>query len=413
MYFFFHYDYEKEREGAMFMNHIEFNLPTIIRAGNGEFQQTGTYLKEFIKGTRIFIVTDPGIERVGFVKQAIQMLERQGYETRTFNQVKPNPRDIDCKTGGEEAKEFLADAILAIGGGSVIDSAKAIAILQCLGGEPQYYAGRNNVPQKVTPIAVVPTTAGTGAEVTRSSVITDTAKKIKFTIKDVNIAPVLAIVDPELTYGLPAHLTASTGMDALVHAIEAYTCKLSNPISDGLALQAMKHIYPYLRTAVNDGNNQEARYNMMVGSTLAGMAFSHADVASVHCMAEAIGGLYDTPHGVANSMFLPYMVEFNAGADLKKHATIARTIGIAPPNDSDKDATARLVEELKQLASDLSIPTFHSLPEVNENDFDYLAESSYLNGSTPSNAREITKEDYLELFKIAYSKDYTRISLQK
>jgi alcohol dehydrogenase len=409
----FYYDEEKKWKGVMFMKHVEFNLPTIIRAGNGEFQKTGLYLKEIIKGTRIFIVTDPGIEQTGFVIEAIQMLQRQGFETRMFNQVRPNPRDVDCKAGGEAAREFRADAILALGGGSVIDSAKAIAILQCLGGEPQDYAGRNNVPEKVTPIAVVPTTAGTGAEVTRSSVITDTAKKIKFTIKDVHIAPALAIVDPELTYGLPAHLTASTGMDALVHAIEAYTCKLSNPISDGLALQAMKHIYPYLRTAVNDGNDQEARYNMMVGSTLAGMAFSHADVASVHCMAEAIGGLYDTPHGIANSMFLPYMVEYNAGADLKKHATIARTIGIASPNDSDQDATTRLVAEMKQLAADLSIPTFSSLPEVSEDDFDYLAESSYLNGSTPSNARKITKEDYLRLFKNAYSKEYRRISLQK
>lgn len=410
MHSFFYYDDEKE-EGVMFMKNIEFKLPTIIRAGNGEFKKAGTYLKEVLEGKRIFIVTDSGIEQTGFVKQAIQMLEHQGFEIGTFNKVRPNPRDIDCKLGGEEARNFRADAILAIGGGSVIDSAKVIAILQCLGGEPQDYAGRDNVIKKVTPIIVVPTTAGTGAEVTRSSVITDTAKKIKFTIKDVNIAPVLAIVDPELTYGLPAHLTASTGMDALVHAIEAFTCKLSNPISDGLALQAMKHIYPYLRTAVNNGNDLEARYNLMVGSTIAGMAFSHADVASVHCMAEAIGGLYDTPHGVANSMFLPYIVEYNAVTNLEKHATIARTIGIASPNNSDQDASALLVKEMKQLAEDLSIPTFSSLPEVNENDFEYLAESSFLNGSTPSNAREITKEDYLELFKIAYSKKHSGISM--
>ncbi|MDM5316220.1 iron-containing alcohol dehydrogenase [Fictibacillus sp. b24] len=392
------------------MKNIDFYLPTIIRAGNGEFKKMGIHLKEVLEGNRIFIVTDPGIEQTGFVNQAIQMLEKQGFETRKFNKVKPNPRDIDCKNGGEDAKDFRANAILALGGGSVIDSAKAIAILQCLGGEPQDYAGRDNVPKKVTPIIVVPTTAGTGAEVTRSSVITNTAKKIKFTIKDVKIAPVLAIVDPELTYGLPAHLTASTGMDALVHAIEAFTCKRSNPISDGLSLQAMKHIYPYLRKAVNDGNDQEARYNMMVGSTLAGMAFSHADVASVHCMAEAIGGLYDTPHGVANSMFLPYIVEYNAKTELEKHAVIARTIGIASLVDSDRDATARLVDEMKQLAVDLSIPTFSSLPEVKQDDFDYLAESSYLNGSTSSNAREITKEDYLELFKRAYSNELKGVS---
>ncbi|WP_408009775.1 iron-containing alcohol dehydrogenase [Pseudalkalibacillus sp. A8] len=385
------------------MKLVEFNLPTKIEAGNGVLAKTGTYLKESLEGTRIFIVTDSGIEQAGFVGKLKETLKTEGYETKVFNQVKPNPRDTDCIVGGEAAREFEADAIVALGGGSVIDSAKAIAILQVHGGRLQDYAGRDNVPEGVTPLIVIPTTAGTGAEVTRSSVITDTAKRIKFTIKSVQIAPVLAIVDPELTYNLPPHLTASTGMDALVHAIEAYTCKLSNPIADGLALQAMKHIYPYLRRAVKVGEDQEARYNMMIGSTIAGMAFSHADVASVHCMAEAIGGLYDTPHGVANSMFLPYIVEYNAQADIHKHATIARTIGIAKETDPDQSAANLLVDEMKQLAADISIPTFSSLPEVSEDDFEYLSESAYNNGSTPSNAREITKEDYLQLFRKAYS----------
>ncbi|WP_261129869.1 iron-containing alcohol dehydrogenase [Bacillus sp. Marseille-Q3570] len=385
------------------MKTVEFNLPTKIQAGNGVFSDTGAYLKGTLKGKRLFIVTDPGIEQVGFVEKLEQILSVEGYETKVFTQVKPNPKDADCIVGGKAAMDFRADAILAIGGGSVIDSAKAIAILKTHGGSPQEYAGRDNVPDGVTPLIVIPTTAGTGAEVTRSSVITDTNRKIKFTIKSVQIAPVLAIVDPELTYKLPPHLTASTGMDALVHAIEAYTCKLSNPIADGLAQQAMKHIYPYLRRAVENGEDQEARYNMMIGSTIAGMAFSHADVASVHCMAEAIGGLYDTPHGVANSMFLPYIVEYNAEAEIEKHATIARIIGIAEESDPDQAAADLLVKEMKQLAEDISIPSFASLSEVNEEDFDYLAESAYNNGSTPSNAREISKENYLQLFQKAYS----------
>ncbi|WP_409292434.1 iron-containing alcohol dehydrogenase [Peribacillus sp. SCS-37] len=384
------------------MKSLEFNMPTIIKAGNGEFLHTGSYMKQFIGGERILIITDPGIEKAGFTDKVKELLGQEGYITETFNRVSPNPRDADCKAGGEAARNFGADAILALGGGSVIDSAKAIAILHSLGGEPQDYAGRNNVPEKVTPIAVIPTTAGTGAEVTRSSVITDTAKKIKFTIKDVHIAPVLAIVDPELTYNLPAHLTASTGMDALVHAMEAYTCRLANPISDALAKQAMKYIYPYLRRAFNDGSDIEARYHLMIGSTIAGMAFSHADVASVHCMAEAIGGLYDTPHGMANSMFLPYIVEFNAGADIEKHAEIARITGIASPNESDRSAAALLVAEMKKLAADLAIPAFSALPDVREEDFDYLAEAAYKNNSTPSNAREIRKDDYLMLFKRAF-----------
>ncbi|MCP8968080.1 iron-containing alcohol dehydrogenase [Ectobacillus ponti] len=389
------------------MSSFSFQLPTKIHLGNHSFTKAAELVRETIWGDRLFIVTDPGLERLGLAAKLEHLFIRAGFVTEVFTQVRPNPRDTDCMAGGEAAKRFGADAIVALGGGSVIDEAKAIAILQALGGKPQDYAGRGNVPEDVVPIIAIPTTAGTGAEVTRSSVITDTERKIKFTIKDVRIAPALAIVDPVLTYDLPPHLTASTGMDALVHAIEAYTCKLSNPIADGLALQAMKHIYPNLRRAVRDGSDEEARYEMMIGSTIAGMAFSHADVAAVHCMAEAIGGLYDTPHGVANSMFLPYITAFNASADMKKHANIARTIGIAPAAVSDEEATARLVAEMKQLAADIGIPSFSSLQEVNPADFDYLAESSYLNGSTPSNARTITKEDYLQLFKQAYETPVT------
>ncbi|MFC0560996.1 iron-containing alcohol dehydrogenase [Halalkalibacter alkalisediminis] len=382
------------------MNLFEFHLPTKIYSGNGTFLKTGEYIKEFIQGKRLFIVTDPGLIKWGVVEKLESIL--QGFETQCFTEVKPNPRDTDCIRGGELAHEFKADGIVALGGGSVIDAAKAIAILQVLGGRPQDYAGRDQVPSAVTPIIAIPTTAGTGAEVTRSSVITDTEKKIKLTIKDVKIAPAVAIVDPELTYELPAPLTASTGMDALVHAVEAFTCKRSNPIAEGLAIEAMKRIYPFLRRAVKDGTDTDARYQLMIGATIAGMAFSHADVAAVHCMAEAIGGLYDTPHGVANSMFLPYIIAFNAEADLKKHAIIGRTLGLATESTPDEVATAALVTEMKQLAQDLAIPTFASLPQVNRADFDDLAESAFQNGSTPSNAREITKEDYLLLFEKAY-----------
>ncbi|MFC0471734.1 iron-containing alcohol dehydrogenase [Halalkalibacter kiskunsagensis] len=383
------------------MNAFEFDLPTKIFSGNGTFRKTGDYIKERITGKRLFIVTDQGLLKIGLVEQLENILAQKGYETSLFANVQPNPRDHDCIEGANQARDFQADGIIALGGGSVIDAAKAIAILQVLEKRPQDYAGRGQVPAAVTPIVAIPTTAGTGAEVTRSSVITDTEKKIKLTIKDVKIAPMIAIVDPELTYNLPPLLTASTGMDALVHAIEAYTCKLSNPIADGLAIEAMKRIYPALRKAVSDGSDKEARYELMIGATIAGMAFSHADVASVHCMAEAIGGLYDTPHGIANSMFLPFVIEYNAEAELTKHAKIARTLNLATETESDKDAAAALVNDMKQLAKDIAIPTFASLPQVNRADFEYLAESSYQNGSTPSNAREITKADYLALFEKA------------
>jgi alcohol dehydrogenase len=387
------------------MKAFSFHLPTRIEAGKGIIRETADLISQVVPGKRILIVTDPGIVKIGLVHKVNTMLLEKGYTTEVFDRVQPNPKDIDCMQGGEAARAFRAEAILAVGGGSVIDSAKAIAVLQTHGGRPQDVEGRGKIRHSVTPLVVIPTTAGTGSEVTRSSVVTDTARQFKMTIKDVRLAPVLAIVDPEITYALPPSLTAATGMDALVHAIEAYTCKLANPVSDALALAAMKHIYPHLRAAVHHGNDQTARYHMMVGSLIAGMAFSHADVAAVHCMAEALGGKYDTPHGVANSIFLPYVTEFNASANVEKHAMIARVCGIADESTSDQDATARLVDELKQLARDISIPSFRSLPGVSSEDFEKLAEASFLNGSTPSNAREITKEDYLQLFKKAYSEE--------
>ncbi|WP_202077644.1 iron-containing alcohol dehydrogenase [Caldalkalibacillus salinus] len=380
---------------------IDFHLPTIIRAGNDTFRKTGMYLKSSILCQRIFIVTDSGIQQAGYVQELEQVLQREGYITDVFTQVQPNPRDTDCMAGGEAAQRFAAEVILALGGGSVIDSAKAIAILQRLGGRPQDYQGRDQILGDVTPVVAIPTTAGTGAEVTRSSVITDTTRKEKLTIKDVKIAPKLAIVDPTLTHALPPSLTASTGMDALVHAIEAYTCKRANPISDGLALQAMHYIFPHLRAAFEDGTNERARYNLMIGSTIAGMAFSHADVASVHCMAEAIGGRYDIAHGVANSIFLPYVLAYNAQTDITKHANIARTIGLTSTQD-DHEATDILVQEMKQLALDLSIPSLSSFAQVKEHDFNQLAEAAEANGSTPSNVRTMTKSDYLYLFKQTY-----------
>jgi alcohol dehydrogenase len=385
------------------MNNFGFHLPTRIEFGNGIFSQLGTLTQSVATGKRALLVTDPGLRKVGLADAALNLLREAGMEVECFDQVEPNPKDRDCEAGGRAAREFGADVIVAVGGGSVLDSAKAIALLQTHDGRIHDYQGRGKVVNEVTPIVAVPTTAGTGSEVTRSAVITDTEQKFKMTVKDVKMAPRLAVVDPEITFALPASITASTGMDAFVHAIEAYTCRLANPISDALALSAMEKIFPALRTAVQDGRNEAARTDMMMGSLLAGMAFSHADVAAVHCMAEALGGLYDTPHGVANSMFLPIVTAYNASADPAKHAKAASVCGLPTQGLSDEEAAALLVEELAKLARDINIPTFGSMTYVNPADFPALADASFRNGSTPSNCREITRDDYLRLFEENYA----------
>lgn len=384
------------------MKKYGFNLPTRIEVAAGLLKDTGPLVGEVTSGKRAFLVTDPGVKEAGLADRAGSSLADAGFDCSIFDNVKPNPRDTDCEAGGEEARRFKADIIVAVGGGSVIDSAKAIALLQTYGGPLVSYEGRGTVPGPVTPLAAVPTTAGTGSEVTRSAVITDTKRRFKMGIKDVRLAPELALIDPETTYKLPQGLTASTGMDALVHAIEAYTCRAANPFSDALALAAIEKIFPALPTAVREGGNKQARDDMMIGSVIAGIAFSHADVGAVHCLAEAIGSLYDTPHGVANSIFLPSVTAFNAEADPQRHARIAAACGLEVKNMEAEEASRLLVEKLAELSSEIGIPTLSNLEQVNPKDFEHLAELSEINGSTPSNCRFIDKEAYLNILQDCY-----------
>ncbi len=253
------------------------------------------------------------------------------------------------------------------------------------------------------PLIAVPTTSGTGSEVTRSSVINDTSRQIKVSLRDWAIAPKIAIVDPELTLGLPPLLTASTGMDALTHAIEAYTCNRATPISDGLALHAMRLIGPNLPIAVADGANSTARERMMLGSTIAGMAFSNSDVAGVHCIAEALGGRYDTPHGIANSTFLPWIFAHDAPADPQRHADVAVALGIATEDDEPSYAAEQASRFLVDLGRTIGIPQFRELPGIREDDFPWIASASVANLSNASNALVLDEADYLPVLETAWN----------
>lgn len=381
-----------------------FYLPTQVEYRPGAVRDIpGLFgqLADTPSGKRVFLVTDSGLLQAGLVEPIMDALKKNGYQTELFDRVQPNPKDVDCDEGGDAIRAFGADLVLAVGGGSVIDSAKAIALLHTHDGKIVQYEGRNCARKKITPIVAVPTTAGTGSEVTRSSVITDTKRRFKFSMRDTEMAPKLAILDPELTYKLPKALTASTGMDAFVHAIEAYTCKAATPFSDAWAKEAMRLIFANLREAVNEGT-KEARDNLMLGSTMAGVAFSHADVAAVHCLAEALGGLYDTPHGVANSIFLPVVTAFNSEADPKRHAEAARICGLPVSGLSAEEASDLLVSELRKLSKDIGIPAFRDIAGAREADFERLAEASFINGSTPDNCRDIAKEDYLNILHKAW-----------
>jgi alcohol dehydrogenase len=311
-----------------------FQLPTKIEMGSGVSNRLLERVQE-LGGARVFVVTDPGVRGAGLVERLIAPLEAAGIATDVWDIISPNPRDYECNNAAEQAIAFETGVVVAIGGGSPMDAAKAVAALITNGGLVQVREAPRELRENPAPLIAIPTTAGTGSEVTFYAVITDTERKFKMSLLDTRLAPRIALVDPDLTHSLPPSVTAATGMDALTHAIEAYTCRLANPVSDALALRAIGLIARNLRRAVGDGANAEAREGMMTASLIAGMAFGNADVAAVHCLAEAIGGLYDTPHGVANSVFLPFVFARNAEASPERHAEVAEALGISRAGRDD------------------------------------------------------------------------------
>lgn len=381
---------------------FSFNLPTRIEFGTGKVNILGDCIRE-LNGSKVLVVTDKGLIKAGVIDKVFEILKKENIEYVIYDDVKPNPRDVDCETAYKLAKDEKVDTLIAIGGGSSMDTAKSVGTLLTHGGKIDDWYGLNKLQKPITPLICLPTTAGTGSEVTAFAVVTDTSTKLKMNILDFKVAPKIAILDPELTVTLPPHITSSTGMDALTHAIEAYTCNIAEPITDGLALHAIDLIVNNLRTAVKDGSNIDARKNMLAASLIAGISFGNADVGGVHCMAEALGGLYDTPHGVANSMLLPYVFEYNISSNIKKHAIVAERLGASKKGRTDEEIAYEGVILLKEMASDVGIPKLSELDYVDPKDFPYLSEGATKNVSAPSNPRKATKEDYLSIFNKAYS----------
>jgi alcohol dehydrogenase len=382
----------------MMVNIFDFVLPTKIRYGVGIIGVLGEELR-MLDARKIMIITDKGLVNSGIVSNVTEIIEREGMSYIVYDEIEANPKDYNIDKCAKKAREELIDTIVAFGGGSPIDAAKAVALLASHGGNIKDYREKQKIEGDCLPLITIPTTAGTGSEITFSSVITDTKEKFKFTLKSTAIAAKTAIIDPELTLTLPAGITAATGMDALTHAIEGYTANCTEPIAEALGLYAVEYIAHNLEEAVRNGGNIVARDKMMVGSLLAGLSFSHSDVASVHCMAEALGSIYDAPHGLCNAILLPYVMEYNLPAVEYKYARIARAMGIEEKNDYK--AAIKGIEHIKKLSKKIGLPGIKAL-NVKPSDFELLAEMSVKNGSNKSNPREITKDDYVMLFRAAY-----------
>lgn len=378
---------------------FSFTLPTKIVCGPGCISSLIVEL-QLNNGNKPIIVTDIGVRNAGILDKITSMLEQKNIEYIVYDGVEPNPKDVNVEEGAKIAREFGADSIIAVGGGSPIDCAKSVGVLLAHNGEKiKKYEGKTAATKPLPLLITIPTTSGTGSELTFSSVITDTKNNYKMTIKSQYTAAKVAICDPELTLSLPKHITASTGMDALTHAIEAYTARCADPISDAMALYATELIYNNLVRAVNDGKNLAARSAMLLGSMIAGIAFSHSDVASVHCIAESLGGVYDLPHGVCNAIFLPYVMDYNMEYSVERYARLAKAMGLNFENEFE--GAVKAVKAVKKLAADVKLPIFSSL-NVNTDDFEKLAEMSVKNISTESNPRPMTKEDYLTVINKTY-----------
>lgn len=361
--------------------------------GNGSINTIATHLKDF-SAKKIFIVTDPGIVKVGLVDILEKNLKEADLDFARFDQVEPDPPYETVQAVLNEIKAFQPDVIIGFGGGSAQDISKAAAVLATNEGPVEKYFGTNLIPKKGLPLVLIPTTAGTGSESTPIAILSDVHEKLKKGIVSPYLLPSLALLDPELTLGLPPAITAATGMDALIHAVEAYTSVNANPTSDMYALEAIQLIVNNLRTAYASGGNIAAREAMMRGSLLAGIAFAIAGVGAVHAFAYPIGAEFHIPHGVANSiMFVPVM-EFNFIGNLDRFAHLATILGVCAQGKDKRSLAIEGIKAIQTLALDLNVPQHLSEFGVKEEDVPQLAKDVLLvTRLLANNPRKVTLKD--------------------
>lgn len=382
----------------------DFFMPNVNFFGNGSVEVVSERC-QILGAKKALIVTDSFLRSVegGPVEKVTDSLNSVGISYVFYDGVEPNPKDTNVKEGLEVYRNESCDLILTVGGGSSHDCGKGIGIAASHDGDLyEDYAGIEKLTNTLPPIVAVNTTAGTGSEVTRHCVLTNTEKKVKFPIVSWRNTPLVSINDPELMVDKPAGLTAATGMDALTHAVESYISLGANAVTDSMAIQAIKLISNNLRQAVSYGHNIEARDNMANASLLAGMAFNNAGLGYVHAMAHQLGGLYDIAHGVANALLLPHVLRYNLISNPQKFADIAEFMGENIEGLSVRDAAEKAITAISKLSKDVNIPTHLSELGVKEEDFEKMAELALEDGNAFTNPIQGKKEDIIEIFKAAY-----------
>ena len=375
------------------------NLPRILRVGAGASGQLVATLAE-LGLSRPLLVTDPFMLECGYVARLQGPLDAAGIDYGLFSDCVPDPTTDSVSAALAVLREGAYDCVVALGGGSSLDTAKAVAVLAGRDGIMRDY----KVPYQIDsglPILAIPTTAGTGSEATRVAVITDTQTQEKMLCMGLGLMPVAALVDYELTLTMPYRLTADTGIDSLCHALEAYVSRKANPFTDSVALTAMRSIYQNIRTACAEPDNRPAREAMMLAATQGGIAFANASVTLIHGMSRPIGALFHVPHGLSNAMLLPEVTAWSVGHAAPRYAHCARYLGIAAESDSDLSATDQLVEALRQLNVDLSVPTPGEFGIERSSWFDSLelmAGQALASGSPGNNPRIPEAAQIVELY---------------
>ena len=380
------------------MKPFQFSVPQDVIVGSGSAEKLGEAAKK-LGGTHALIISGPHLTKMGHVKHCADLLAAASIASDAFTETEGNPSTETVAKAAEMYKSCGADFLVAFGGGSPMDVAKAVAVVAKFGGKITDYEGAGTVPGEPVPLIALPTTAGTGSEVTAAAVITDHSRNYKLTVFDAKLIPKAAILDPDFLTTAPAGIAAACGIDAMVHAIEAYISRAASPFSDAMAEKALELIGKNLRRYVANRTDLEAASGMLTGSLFAGIAFSWARLGDVHAMSHPVSAYFDVPHGVANAILLPTVMEFNALADDGKYENIYDYIALNP--SSEYFEPQDLVELLKELNESLGIPACLADVGVKADHFDAMADDAMKSGNIAVNPRTTTKKDILALYQKA------------
>lgn len=378
-----------------------FRTPRTVLTGLGAADRVGEEAAR-LGGTRALVVTDQGVLKSGWVDKTMERLQQAGLKTRLFSEVMAEPNMDFLNDTVERVRPDGSDVVVGIGGGSSLDTGKMVAAILANGGKVQDYFGIDLIPKRALPMVMLPTTAGTGSEVTPNAIFTDTVARLKKGVVSPFLLPDVAIVDPQLTLSCPPAVTAATGMDALTHAVESYTSVKATPLTDIWAVEAIRLISRSLRTAAFRGSDLGARTDVALGSMMAGVSLANAGVGAVHALAYPVGGKFGVPHGVSNSQLMPYVMEYNVLGNIQKFAEVARLMGEPVAGLSACDAARVVVAATRRLGEDIGIPMRMSHFKVTADAIPEMAQQAFNNRRLmDNNPRALTLEEVRAIYEKA------------